>query len=50
MNISDEKILRSKLAHTFILETTNAGQEYRVYFTKKQIDKILEIIKRVNDK
>ena len=36
--------LKSKLTRTWIEETTNSGQEYRQYFTKKQVNKLLEIL------
>lgn len=40
--------LKSKLTRTWIEETTNAGQVYRQYFTKKQVDKILQIVLKNN--
>lgn len=36
--------LKSKLNRTWIEETTNSGQVYRQYFTKKQVDKLLQIL------
>jgi hypothetical protein len=36
--------LKSKLTRTWTEETTNSGQVYRQYFTKKQVDKLLQIL------
>jgi hypothetical protein len=36
--------LKGKLNRTWIEETTNSGQVYRQYFTKKQVNKLLEIL------
>jgi hypothetical protein len=48
MNIKSEffdvTILENKLSKTYVEETKNSGQVYRLYFTKKQIDKILQIL------
>jgi hypothetical protein len=38
------EILKNKLSKTYVEETKNNGQVYRLYFTKKQIDKILQIL------
>ena len=40
----NENEFKSKLIHTYINETTNSAQIYRLYFTKKQIDKIMQIM------
>jgi hypothetical protein len=36
--------LKSKLTKTWVEETTNSGQVYRQYLTKKQVNKLLEIL------
>lgn len=38
------KKLRSKIRKSYVLDTTNSGQEYRLYFTEEQTQKILKLI------
>jgi hypothetical protein len=39
--------LRKKLSHTYIECEKNSGEVYRLYFTHKQVDKIMEMIDKV---
>lgn len=38
------KKLKNKIKRSYVLEQTCSGQEYRLYFTEKQVDKIIKSI------
>lgn len=42
-----ENKLKSKLSRTWIEETKNSGEVFRLYFTKRQRDKIIQIVRDV---
>ena len=46
MSKVDSKIkkLKSTIKKSYVLETTNSGQEYRLYFTDAQVNKIVKLI------